>query len=48
MPEIQKRVENVKELRLTVAQEYGKLSKTPLIFKHDRYWKQNVLVERLK
>ncbi len=44
MPDIQKRVENVKEFRLTVAQEDRKLSKTPLLFKRDRYWKQDVLI----
>ncbi|AXR16989.1 MULTISPECIES: DNA methyltransferase [unclassified Bacillus (in: firmicutes)] len=44
MPDIQKRVENVKEFRLTVAEEDRKLSKTPLVFKRDRYWKQDVLI----
>jgi hypothetical protein len=44
MPDIHKRVENVKEFRLTVALEDRKLSKTPLVFKRDRYWKQNVLI----
>ncbi|MDA1634005.1 N-6 DNA methylase [Bacillus cereus] len=44
MPDIQKRVENVKEFRLTVAKEDRKLSKTPLVFKRDRYWKQDVLI----
>jgi hypothetical protein len=44
MPDIQKRVENVKEFRLIVSKEDRKLSKTPLVFKRDRYWRQNVLV----
>ncbi|MFZ3576782.1 DNA methyltransferase [Virgibacillus sp. DJP39] len=44
MLEIQKRVENVKRFRSTVAQEDRKLSKTPLLFKRDRYWKQKVLI----
>lgn len=44
MPDIQKRVANVKEFRLNVALEDRKLSKTPLIFKRDRYRKEDVLI----
>lgn len=44
MPLIQKKVQSVRDFRLTVSQEDRKLSSTPLLFKRDRYRKQDVLV----
>lgn len=41
---IQKKVERVRDFRLTVSMEDRKLSNTPLLYKRDRYRKQDVLV----